>query len=284
MRYLPSRNYPRQWTDYHQGKPWEKYCISAEVIKNGKSRLLVPLHKLLTQCWKEGSVPQDMRDANIVTLYKNNGDHRDCNKYHGISLLIIIGKLFAHIILYRLQIPADTIYPQSQCTFRSKRSTVNMIFSLHKLQEKSREQKQPLYLAFIDLTKAFDFVSRDHLFEMLPLIGCPSKLLSIVRSFHNDMMSTVQFDGDMPAEFGVKSGVKQGCILAPTVFGIFFTLLLKHAFSSSTDDVYLHFRSDVCLFNISRLLARAKTTTVTETCCLQMMQPRYLTHKMGSRD
>ena len=132
-----------------------------------------------------------------------------------------------------------------------------MIFSLCQLQEKCREQNQPLYLAFIDLTKAFDLVSRDGLFKMLPLIGCPPKLLSIVRSFHDGMMSTVQFDGNVSAEFGVKSGVKQGCILAPTLFGIFFALLLKHAFKRSTDGVYLHSRSDGCLFNILRL--RAKT-------------------------
>ena len=123
--------------------------------------------------------------------------------------------------------------------------------------------KQPLYLAFIDLTKAFDLVSRDGLFKMLPLIGCPPKLLSIVRSFHHSMMSTVQFDGDMTAEFGVKSGVKQCCVLAPTLFGIFFALLLNHAFKRATDGVYLHSTPDGCLFNISWLCAKTKTRTVT---------------------
>ena len=138
-----------------------------------------------------------------------------------------------------------------------------MILFLCQLQEKCREQNQPLYLAFTDLTKAFDLVSGDGLFKMLPLIGCPSKLLSIVRSFHDSMMGTVQFDGDMSAKFGVKSRVKQGCILALTLFDIYFTLLLKHAFKSSTDVVYLHTRSDGCLFNISRLHAKTKTRTVT---------------------
>ena len=222
------------------GKALEKDCIPAEVIKNGKSSLLVPLHRLLTQCWKEGAVPQDMRHANIITLYKNKSDHSDHNNYHGISLLSIIGKLFVHIILHRQQILADRIYPESQCGFSSKRSTVDMIFSLCQLQEKCREQNQPLYLAFIDLTKVFNLVSRDGLFKMLPLIGCPSKLLSIVISFHNGMMSTVQFDGDMSALFRVKSGVKQGCILAPSLFGIFFALLLKLVFKSLPDHVYLH--------------------------------------------
>ena len=138
-----------------------------------------------------------------------------------------------------------------------------MIVSLFQLQEKYREQNQPLYLAFIDLTKALHFVSTDGLFKMLPLIGCPPKLLSIVRSFHDSMMSTVQFDGNMSAEFGVKSIVKQGCILAPNLFGIFFALLLKHVFKRSTYGVCLHSRSDGCLFNISRLHAKTKTRTVT---------------------
>ena len=76
-------------------------------------------------------------------------------------------------------------------------------------------------------------------------------------------MSTVQFDGNVSAEFGLKSGVKQGCILASTLCGIFFALLLKHAFKRSTDGVYLHSRSDSCLFNISRLCAKTNTRTVT---------------------
>ena len=63
---------------------------------------------------EEGSVPQDMRDATIVTIYKNKGDRSDCNNYRGISLLSIVGKLFARIALHRLQKLADRIYPESQ--------------------------------------------------------------------------------------------------------------------------------------------------------------------------
>ena len=121
-----------------------------------------------------------MRDANVVTLYKNKGDRGDCNNYRGISLLSVVVKVFARVVLTRLQILAEQVYPESQCGFRANRSTVDMIFSLRQLQEKCREQRQPLFVAFIDLTKAFDLVSRDGLFKILPKIGCPPKLLSII--------------------------------------------------------------------------------------------------------
>ncbi|XP_014787911.1 uncharacterized protein LOC106881903 [Octopus bimaculoides] len=153
--------------------------IPSEITKASKNTaLLWHLHELLCRCWEEGAVPQDMRDANIIMLYKNKGDHSDCNNYCGISLLSTVGKTFACVILSRLQLLASRIYPESQSGFRRSRSTIDMISSIHQLQ-KSREQKMPLYMAFIDLTKAFDLVSRKGLFILLQKIGCPPKLLRI---------------------------------------------------------------------------------------------------------
>ena len=116
---------------------------------------------------------------------------------------------------------------------------------------------KPLYVAFIDLNKAFDLVSRDGLFMILAKIGCPPTLLSIVKSFHDNMKGTVLYDGATSDPFNILSGVKQGCVLAPTLFGIFFATLIKHAFGESTEGIYLRTRSDGNLFKLSRL--RAKT-------------------------
>ena len=86
-----------------------------------------------------------------------------------------------------------------------------MIFSIRQLQDKCREQHMPLYIAFIDLTKAFDLVSRDGLFKVLPKIGCPPKLQSMIEYFHTDTKGTVQFNGSFSEPFEIRSGVKQGC-------------------------------------------------------------------------
>ena len=150
------------------------------------------------------------------------------------------------------------MYPESQCGFSSDRSTVDMIFSLRQLQEKGKEKQQPLYIAFIDLTKASDFVSRDGLFKILPLIGYPPKHLSFIKSFHDGSRSTVQYDRSMSEAFDINSGVKQGCVLAPTLFNIFFSVLLKHAFKSTDEGILLRTRSDGKLFNPARLRAKTK--------------------------
>ena len=85
-----------------------------------------------------------MRDANIVTLYKNKGDRGNCNNYRDISLLNIIDKLFAKVVLLKLWVLAERIYPESQCGFRAKRATIDMIFSLRHLQKMQRAGKATL--------------------------------------------------------------------------------------------------------------------------------------------
>ena len=232
--------------------------IPPEVLKHGKAAVLQALHDLLCLCWEQGHIPQDMRDANIVTLYKNKGDRSDCNNYRGISLLNIVGKVFARVTLSRLQSLASCVYPESQCGFRAGRSTVDMIFSLRQLQEKCREQQQPLFLAFVDLTKAFDLVSRSGLFHILQKIGCPPKLLAIMTSFHKDMHSTGCFDGGTSDAFPVSSGVKQVCVHVPTLFGIFFSMLLHYAFADCEEGIYIRSRTDRKLLNIAWLRAKTK--------------------------
>ena len=59
-----------------------------------------------------------------------------------------------------------------------------MIFVLRQIQEKCREQNMGLYAAFVDLTKAFDTVSRDGLWKILARLGCPPKFLTILRQLN----------------------------------------------------------------------------------------------------
>ncbi|CAE1261335.1 unnamed protein product [Acanthosepion pharaonis] len=106
----------------------------SDLIGHYKTALLLPLHKVLYQCWNEGAVPQDMIDAKIVALYKNKSGRNDCNN----SLLSVVCKVFARVILIHLQKLAERVYPESQCGFQAEISTVYMVFSFRQLQEYRR--------------------------------------------------------------------------------------------------------------------------------------------------
>ena len=128
---LPSiEEFEEAYDHLAKGKSPGKDNIPPEVIIEGKPVLLQPLYELLCLCWEEKEVPQSMRDSKISTLFKNKGDRSDCNNYRGISLLIIVGKVFARVILKCLQVLADRVLPECQCGFRSKRSTIDMISAI----------------------------------------------------------------------------------------------------------------------------------------------------------
>ena len=121
-----------------------------------------------------------MRDANIITLYKNKGGRSDCNSYRGISLLSTMEKAFARVVLKRLPtLKRLRVYPEAQCGYRARRLPGDLIFSPKQLQEKCLEQRRPSYIAFIYLTKAFDLVSRG-LLTLLRRTGYPPKFLRML--------------------------------------------------------------------------------------------------------
>ena len=167
--------------------------------------------------------------------------------------------MFARVLLNRLlKHVVNNILPESQCGFRPKRGTTDMIFSLRQLQEKCREQQQPLFLVFIDLTKAFDSVNRAAIYKILLKLGSPEKFVHMIRLLHDGMMACVLDQGTKSDLFSIKNGVKQGCVLAPTLFSIVFSVLMHMALSSADEGILISHGYDGGVFNIRRLKSSSK--------------------------
>ena len=136
----------------------------------------------------------------------------------------MVGKLFARVILNRIWPHVEKHLPEAQCSLRGGRSTNDMMFALRQLLEKCSEQYQELHILFVDLVKAFDTVNRQLMWGLLLKIGIPAKVVNIISSFHDGMQARISIGGVFTKPFGVSAELKQGCILAPTLFVLFFTL------------------------------------------------------------
>ena len=246
------------------GKSPVKDGTPAEIFKSAGPVAFEALHSLLTSIWEEEDVPKEFENTTFASLFKDRGSKTDSGNYRGISVLSVAGKVLVRVILNRLitKISEENL-PEAQCGFRPNRSTTDMIFSVSQVQEKCTKQNMDLVAVFADLTKAFDTVSRDALWVILSKLGCPTKFVNLTRQFHDDMTEQVLSDVEASEPFSISNGVKQGCVLAPALFNLFFACVLNHVIRDLEQGVYLRYRLDGSLFDLRRLTA--KTNIVKKT-------------------
>ena len=82
----------------------------------------------------------------------------------------------------------------------------------------------------------------------------------MIESLHTGMKAKVNDGGGTSEAFNVTNGVKQGCVLAPTLFSIFLSAMLDVAFQGRREGVYIQSRQDADLFKMTHFKARTKCT------------------------
>lgn len=106
-------------------------------------------------------MPEDWRKAVLVPLYKGKGSQQEPKNYRGISLLSIVGKLYAKALIERVMNETDKKIWDVQAGFRKGMGCMDQVFSLRCVSEKMLAKHQKVYCAFLDLEKGYDRVSRE---------------------------------------------------------------------------------------------------------------------------
>ena len=87
--------------------------------------------------FKSDVVPEDWRSAVIVPLYKSKGARTECKNYRGISLLSVVGKIYAVILVDRVCTVTGGLIDDEQGGFRAGRGCVDQIFTLKQIGKKA---------------------------------------------------------------------------------------------------------------------------------------------------
>ncbi len=99
-----------------------------------------------------------------------------------------------------------------------------------------RNKGTQLHLAFIDLTKAYDWVNRDALWCILRVYRVPSKIVELLEDLHTGTLAVVRLGGDLGQEFSVGSRVRQVALWHPLLFNVFLDFVVKQALASMPPD------------------------------------------------
>ena len=220
-----------------------------EFFIHGQHILVPILWNLFNKIFDTGVFPEEWAEGFIIPLHKK-GNLNNVENYRGITLLSALGKLFSRVINNRLSEWSERYFVliEAQAGFRANMGTVDDIFVLHGLISHILNHGKQLYCAFIDFTKAFDYVVRENLWYKLIKMGIRGKILNIIMSMYFSVKSRVKYCNKIGNEFCCNLGVRQGECLSPLLFSLFLNDIEEQFILSGLDGL------DVNMFKMFMLL------------------------------
>ena len=140
--------------------------LPGELFKAGGEELNSRMHELLARVWSQESMPSEWNLSVLCPVLKK-GDPSVCSNYRGISLLSVANKILTSVLCERLQPFVKKLIGSYQCGFRPGKSTIDQIFTLRQILEKTQEKQIDTHHLFVDFKSAFDSAIRSHLFATI---------------------------------------------------------------------------------------------------------------------
>ena len=205
-------------------------CITMDNGSRQKVWILAPLlTRLLSRCFRSGSLPPCIASALVTPIHKK-GCTLDTANYRPIAVGEPLYRLYTIILNRRLVdwSEENQLRSPTQAGFRPRQSPIHHLFALRHFIDTACFAKRPLYACFVDLQKAYDTVQHDMLWSKLESIGVGPRMLAAIQSLYSSGTLSMKVAGTAGQPRAQQMGVRQGCPLSPTLFGVFFDGLHDH--------------------------------------------------------
>ena len=220
--------------------------ISSSIFKNFAHELSSPISEIFNMSISSGIVPDIMKIAKVIPVYKSKGDAKLFTSYRPISLLPVLSKLLEKIIhkrLYSFLVKHNILY-ESQYGFRNSHSTINAVSELTSHILENFDKRKMTLSVFLDLSKAFDTIDHNILLKKLTHYGIRGISHDWFRSYLQNRQQYVQYKSYHSVSHNVDCGVPQGSVLGPLLF-ILYTNDLPNCLSKTksilfADDTTIH--------------------------------------------
>lgn len=210
--------------------------VPAELIKATGATGAKLMLKICNSIWKTRQWPTDWVKSIFIPLPKK-GDTRQCQNNRTIALIPHASKIMLYIIAGRMEQYINRELPAEQAGFRKGRGTRDQIAILRRIVEKFIDARRPLYLAFIDYSKAFDCVDHNTLWKILKDMGFPNHVVALLQSLYSEQSAIIRTIVGDSETFKMGKGVRQGCILSPYLFNLYAENIMRNALTEDDQGI-----------------------------------------------
>ncbi|KAF1336404.1 Rxlr effector protein, partial [Globisporangium splendens] len=206
----------------HRHKAGGVDSLNNDFYKDCEDAMVDVLVREFNNIQRGAPMPRSFGQGIVIPLRKK-GDSPNPLDYRPITLLTTTYKLFAKVLATRLQDILLWIIGEEQQGFVRDRLMENAILIMQAALDKAYHSSTEGFddapgIVMLDFMKAYDTLDRDFLYLVLSKFGFGRQFVDLVRRMHSDTTAQYLVNGELSREWEVKSGIRQGCPLAPLLF------------------------------------------------------------------
>ena len=194
--------------------------LYAEHFKYACDQLSVLMSLVINSMILHSYLPNDLMDTIIIPIVKNKkGNVTDMDNYRPIAITSIFSKVLEILVLEKNSAIFNT--SANQFGFKSKHSTDMGIFAMQQVVDMYTSLSSPIYICYLDASKAFDRINHWTLFRKLIHKGLPLAIVRLFAFWYTSQQFVIQWGQCLSQKFQVTNGVRQGGILSPMFFNVY---------------------------------------------------------------
>ncbi|CAI5462754.1 unnamed protein product [Closterium sp. Yama58-4] len=191
--------------------------LPGELFRQFAPRFAPAFHSLLSPPQPLSRLPPSMLTGRTVLIPKR-GDSSLVENLRPITLMNADYKVLALCLANRLQLVLPQLIHPSQTAFIKYRKIGDTINDTLDIMDWAAFSSTPLLALTVDFRKAYNLVDRPFLLQALAVLGIPAPFIHWVRLMHSDTNTRISVNNMLGPNFPVRTGVRQGCPLAPLLF------------------------------------------------------------------
>ena len=178
------------------------------------------LAELFNKCPKEFCFPDCWKFLSVVPVFKNVGKRSTAKKYHPVSLLSVVSKVFEKLVNNRIVNHREKcgLFSDFRYGFSSSRSTADLLTIASDRIARAINKSGATCAVALDISKAFDRLWHAGLLHKLKPYWILGQKVGLIFSFLSNRWLRMVLDGKSLQEYLVNAGAPQGYIIVPTLF------------------------------------------------------------------